>query len=321
MSGAAALSVGASSQEADAMGPARLVIETDYFSDVDDVGALAVAHALADCGEVELAAVSINTPSRYGVGAVAAVNAYCGRPDVPIGQHPTQDDSLADREYARFLCETFPAPVPAGTADAVAVLRRVLADAPDRSVVVASIGFFSNLVALLDSPPDAVSDLDGRELVSRKVARTVVMGGTYPRGVEFNIACYPGDARSFVDGWPRPVDFLGFEVGVDVITGAGFSPAEVASSPVAAAYQRYSGSEGRSSWDLLVVDLAVRGPRDLYRWSEPGMVRVSDAGETVFEARADGPHRYVTRLVPADVLAQSIDPLLRAAGRDARGKG
>lgn len=302
-------------------GPVRLVVETDFFSDVDDVGALAVAHALADRGEVELAAVSINTPSRYGVTAVASVNAFCGRPEVPIGTFPVQDDSLADLEYAKFLSEAFPAPVPGGSADAVSVLRRVLAGSPDGSVVIASIGFFGNLVALLDSAPDEVSPHAGTDLVARKVSRAFVMGGTYPAGTEFNMASYPHEAGRFVDDWPTPVDFLGFEIGADVITGAGFSAREIASSPVAAAYDRYSGSAGRSSWDLLLVDLAVRGPRDLYALSERGTVRVTSTGENTFEADPAGRHRYVTRLVSAQALAESVEPLLRAAGNNEQGEG
>lgn len=302
----------------DKLAPTRLIIETDFFSDVDDVGALAVAHALADLGEVELAAVSINTPSRFGAGAVASVNAFCGRPDVAIGTFAEVDDSLADREYAKFLTEAFPAPVPDGAGEAVTVLRHTLAQSQDRSVTLVSIGFFANLVALLDSAPDEHSPLDGTALVARTVGRTVVMGGTYPRGTEFNMARFPQDARAFVERWPVPVDFLGFEIGADVITGAGFTPEQIASSPVAAAYEQWCGVEGRSSWDLLVIDLAVRGPRELYRFSEPGRVHVTETGESVFEAAPEGPHRYVTRLVGPEALGASIDPLLRAAALQQR---
>jgi hypothetical protein len=46
--------------------PKPIIIDTDIFSDVDDIGALAVANALHNCGLVDLQAVIISTESEYG---------------------------------------------------------------------------------------------------------------------------------------------------------------------------------------------------------------------------------------------------------------
>lgn len=43
-----------------------IIIDTDIFSDVDDVGSLAVANVLHNCGLADLRGVMINTHSRYG---------------------------------------------------------------------------------------------------------------------------------------------------------------------------------------------------------------------------------------------------------------
>ena len=48
-----------------------IIIDTDIFSDVDDIGALAVANTLHNCGTVDLRAVLINTPSEYGALAAS----------------------------------------------------------------------------------------------------------------------------------------------------------------------------------------------------------------------------------------------------------
>ncbi len=88
----------------------RLIVETDIFSDVDDVGALAVAHALADEDRCQLAAIGVNTPSIYGVGAARAVNAFFGRPDIPVGRFAEQDDSVFAQDYAKFLNDNYPVP-------------------------------------------------------------------------------------------------------------------------------------------------------------------------------------------------------------------
>ena len=43
-----------------------IIIDTDIMSDVDDVGSLAVANVLHNCGLADLKGVVINTHSRYG---------------------------------------------------------------------------------------------------------------------------------------------------------------------------------------------------------------------------------------------------------------
>ena len=55
--------------------------------DVDDVGAMCAAHALADLGEAEIAAVIHDTGLFTGVGAISVINDYYGRPDIPIGAY------------------------------------------------------------------------------------------------------------------------------------------------------------------------------------------------------------------------------------------
>ena len=93
--------------------------------------------------------------------------------------------------YIDHLVETFPAPVQhydqvqctvlyctvlyctvlCQVEDAVTVLRRSLAEAEDRSLVIASLGFLHNLHQLLQSPGDSLSPASGYELVRDKVDR------------------------------------------------------------------------------------------------------------------------------------------------------
>jgi len=89
------------------------------------------------------------------------------------------------------------------------------------------------------------------------------------------------------------------------------SRAAGADDPVAAAYRRFSGpGAGRKSWDLMTVDLAVRGVADHYRYSEPGRVEIDDDGATTWRAMPDGPHRYVIRVASAEAVAAHLDGLL-----------
>ena len=56
--------VGAAGEPVNSRQP--IIIDTDLFSDVDDVGALAVANILHNCGLADLKGVVLNTPSHYG---------------------------------------------------------------------------------------------------------------------------------------------------------------------------------------------------------------------------------------------------------------
>ena len=69
----------------------------------------------------------------------------------------------------------------AKTPNPVDLYRQILNGAQDNSITVVSIGFFDNLAALLDSKPDAYSNLTGEELITTKVKDLVIMGGDYPR--------------------------------------------------------------------------------------------------------------------------------------------
>lgn len=51
--------------------PKAIIIDTDIFSDVDDIGALAVANSFQRCGLVDIKGVMVNTRSRYGALAAS----------------------------------------------------------------------------------------------------------------------------------------------------------------------------------------------------------------------------------------------------------
>ena len=288
----------------------RLLIETDIFSDVDDVGALAVAHHYVDTGRAVLIGVGVNTPSRWGHQAARVLNEYFGH-DVPVGALLPLNDEVFERDYARHLAERYgSAGTRAPADDAVAVHRRALAAAPDRSVTVVSLGFFGNLGRLLTSGPDGESSLPGTNLVARKVERLVVMGGRFPGGHEFNIAEYPDEARTTIAGWPTEITFLGWEIGEPVITGRALSQ-RGEQDVVGTAYRRYSGAGGgRQSWDLLTVQLATEGPGAFFTLSAPGRVEIDPTGRSEFRPDPAGRHRYVCGAAAPDVLAAHLDAIL-----------
>lgn len=65
----------------------RLIIDTDAGFDVDDMGALCIANALADQGETTLIAAAHTNAFTRGGGALSAVMTYYGRGEVPLGAY------------------------------------------------------------------------------------------------------------------------------------------------------------------------------------------------------------------------------------------
>ena len=65
--------------------PVKVIFDTDMYTDYDDIGALAMLHAMADAGEADLLAVLQNTRGNSGLAVVEIINRYYGRPDLPVG--------------------------------------------------------------------------------------------------------------------------------------------------------------------------------------------------------------------------------------------
>src|SRR5258706_5419057 len=64
--------------------PARIIFDTDMAGDVDDVGALAILHAMADQGEAEILAVGISSRNEHVGPCADAINTWYGPPGIPI---------------------------------------------------------------------------------------------------------------------------------------------------------------------------------------------------------------------------------------------
>lgn len=248
-----------------------VILDTDIAGDYDDVGAMALLHALADKGEANiLAVISCNA---YGttVPTISVLNTYFGRPDLPVGvtegKKPYQDCS---QKWAQAIIAMYPHRLRSNKdADkAVSLYRRILAKQPDHSVTVVSVGFFTNLAALLSSGPDQHSRLDGRSLVRQKVKLLVSMAASLPKGEtkgrEYNVYVDTKASRTVFEQWETPVILSPLEVGEQIHTGIPLIRDEsIRNSPVKDAYAIALGKDknttGRMSWDQTAVLVAVRG--------------------------------------------------------------
>jgi inosine-uridine preferring nucleoside hydrolase len=294
--------------------PVRVILDTDLSSDVDDVGAVAVLHALADQGEAEILGMGISANDSASAPCLDALNTFYGRPGIPIGVMPGIGKDSPSR-YARPLAREFPHRL-ASTADAppaIQLYRRLLAAAADRDVVIISIGPLTNMASLIHSPGDDASPLSGKALVEKKVRAWVAMGGAFPAGREFNFYVDTPATRAAIDAWPTPVIFSGFEIGSPIGTGADLRDLPK-TNPVRQAYELFNGLTNRQSWDQTAVLYAVRGLAgqldDVWTLSPAGTVAVAADGGNTWQAGADGRHRYLIAKMPAAEVARLIDGLM-----------
>jgi hypothetical protein len=271
--------------------PQRVIIDTDMFSSVDDIGGVATAFALQLNGDAKVLAIGINT--RMDRPRVAINSWKCAAAleqfytlAAPIGAHMPDDG--VDPDVGGGV--TNPIGPCAGTVSppapdtAVNVYRRALAAAPDGSVVVASTGYFGNLADLLASPPDAISPLKGSDLVARKVSMLVSMAGGYPsRGGENNLEGDPVSAQYVATNWPTKLVWAGYEVGDVVHTGCTLKTSQPADSPVLAAYTAAVGlGNYYQSYDLVAVYHALEPDDPSLTEVGAGKNTVDSGGGNVF---------------------------------------
>jgi len=159
--------------------PVRVIFDSDMDGDCDDVAALALLHVLADRGEATVLATIACGRNAWTPACMSAINTYYGRGDVPVGRAAP---GAVDRpsKYTQAVADHCPHKLQKAddAEDAVALYRRVLAAQPDQSVVIATVGFHTNLAALLKSPA-AGDQPAGVDLIRQKVRLWACMGGNF----------------------------------------------------------------------------------------------------------------------------------------------
>jgi hypothetical protein len=302
--------IGLGAAQAHGSDPVRLIYDTDFCGDCDDVLALGMIHALESRGLCRLLAVTVSADHELAAPFVSAVNTFYGRAEIPIGA--VGKGGVVEQSAFLVLAEAkdngqmrYPHLLAPGRPvnSATTVLREALASQPDRSVMVAQVGFSTNLARLLDSPPDAHSPLAGQELVERKVRLLSLMAGAFQpidgdaHYREYNVVKDVASARTLAERWPSPIVYNGFEIGIALPYPAASIERDygyVAHHPVAESYIRHNPPpHNRPTWDLISVLFAVLGDRGYLDTSPPGRVTVEADGSTRFTPTAQGNHRHL----------------------------
>ncbi len=296
----------------------RIIFDTDMGPDYDDVGAIAVLHALADSGECELLATLASDGHPMIAPTIEVYNRFFGRAELPVGipsaEAPafTAPNNWNDTIVNAFAPELRNKEYPR----AVSVYRKVLAAQPDHSVTIVTVGFLSNISDLLDSEADEYSELNGVDLVNAKVSQLVSMAGGFPDGNEFNVNQHAAASVNVFAKWPKPILFSGFEIGNEIFTGGKVAQLEMEDNPVVQGYaynlRTYTeeGEANRQSWDQTAVLAAIRNPEDYFDVNGPGTFIVHEDGSNAWTTEKNSEHYFLVHKYPFQQIADIIEAMM-----------
>lgn len=289
----------------------KIILETDIGNDVDDALALDMLYKYLDAGDIDLLGIMINKEGTYPAEYTDIMNTWYGYPQIPIGiLHNGADCENDATNYAKAVCliqdenskPAFKRSLKGGydqLPEAPALYRKLLAQQPDSSVTIISVGFSTNLARLLDTPADEYSSLTGKELVAKKVKLLCTMAGCFnnPELYEYNVVKDIPAAKKVFTEWPTTLVTSPFEVGIAINYPAtsienDFQWAPM--HPMVEAYKSYQKMPyDRPTWDLTSVLYSVEGP-SYFTVSPAGKISVTDKGATEFTPDATGNRYYLT---------------------------
>lgn len=291
-------------------GAEKIIFETDMGNDVDDALALDMLYKYLDAGKIDLLAIMTNKDSPHSAEYLDIMNTWYGYPQIPIGIVRNGADCENDAiNYAKSVClmqqdngqPAFKRSLKdyAQLPEAHILYRRILAQQPDSSVTVISVGFSTNLARLLETPADDISPLSGKELVAKKVKLLCTMAGCFNNQnlYEYNIMKDIPAAKKVFAEWPTLLVTSPFEVGIAILYPAvsiendfGWAPLH----PMVEAYKSYQEMPyDRPTWDLTSVLYAIEGTAD-FNVSKAGRMNVSDKGSSSFTFDEKGSQHYLT---------------------------
>ncbi|AWV97148.1 nucleoside hydrolase [Arcticibacterium luteifluviistationis] len=267
----------------------KVILDTDMGSDCDDVGALAMLNEYKNQGKAEIKGVIYSSGVMpYGAGVIDAINRYYGNDKIPIG---ASYDSLVGDPIDKMQAEKLSKDTAAfknkiiKNTDAIEqtqLIRSILTNQPDNSIVYITIGHTKGLYDLLVSKPDTISRLSGMELANKKIKKWVALGALkasnqekrYVKDWNFFSNGTAKYSKFVVENFPKPIYFI--DAGSDIMTGK-----SLANTPngniVRTAYRDWLWNvekklleDQRPSWDLMTVYFAVEKPEKHFETIENG---------------------------------------------------
>ena len=77
----------------------RVIFDSDFGPDYDDVGAITLLHSFADSGYIRILATMASSRHKNVAAALNVFNTYFKKPDIPIGVVSKNGLDLGDRQH------------------------------------------------------------------------------------------------------------------------------------------------------------------------------------------------------------------------------
>ncbi len=304
----------------------KIIFDTDFGGDADDLGALAMLNHFHNREEMELLAVMCWSTEKYAVSGIDAVNTFYGNQDIPIGRR-AEEVQVTDWNHTKVLADNLPHDANYETAtETTELYRQLLGAAGDKSITLVTVGPLLNIKRLIDSKADTYSPLSGRELIEAKVKEFVIMGGQFPKGErkEWNFDGNMSGVTKYVLQHLNavPVTYLGYEIGLDIKTGEVFNELPK-DSPLYLGFFHFSKYapwlnhqfKGKiydnSTYDQTAVLYAVRdGVGNYWSRSENGICIPDDEGRNTWETSAESKHSYLVLKWPQAQMETEIEKFM-----------
>ncbi len=301
----------------------RIIFDTDFGGDADDLGALTMLNHFHNKQEAQLLGIMCWSTEKYSVAAMDAVNTFYGNPHIPIGRRQGEIQET-DWNHGKVLAENLPYELSdLQKYEATALYRKLLSTQPDQSVTIVTVGPLLNIQRLINSEADDYSPLSGTQLIEKKVKEFVIMGGQFPNGEkEWNFdGNMAGVTRFVLEHLTVPITFLGYEIGQPLKTGEVFNKL-TKDSPLYLGFYHFSKYcpwlndqfEGKiydnSTYDQTAVLYAVRGLGSYWHRVADGICQADDKGGNTWVAKPNSTHSYLVLDWPLEKMATEIESMM-----------
>ncbi len=287
----------------------NIIFDTDMGNDVDDVMALDLLLKYHEAGKINLLAIMGNRQAESCCAFIDMYDTWFGYPNIPIGQvingsNPTPEEKSYAQKTLSMQVDGKPMFKTTNSdqrayPNAVDLYRKILAKAANKSIVIVSVGFSSNLSRLMETQGDQYSPLNGMELLKRKVSYISVMAANFLPGAkpEYNVWNDVPAARKLFTQSPVPLVFGTFDLGKKILYPATSIQNDfkwTTNHPFVKAYESYKQMPyDRPTWDPISALYALEPNNGFFSLSEKGTISVDDKGGTTFSPNPAGNCRYI----------------------------
>jgi len=301
-----------------------VIFDTDLGNDVDDIMALQMLYNYENKGKINIVGITISKSNPYTIQYIDAYNRFNKKYDIPIG-YVYDGQNKDDGKYLRQTLDTmidgkkilYPnLSISDSLPQAYILHRKLLSEQPDSSVIFIVVGPDTNIKRLLESKSDQYSDLNGVELVRKKVKLLVVMGGNFDipsrSFPEWNIIQDIQASRVMFANWPTKIVASGYEVGQKLLfphqSILNDFP-EAYKNPLCVSYKLFEKMPyDRQTWDLTAVLYATNQKSNFFDISESGYISIDEKGNSQFSPSKKGKHYYLS--IKDDQIPNTLGELI-----------